>query len=364
MDGYSIKEIASALSAKAVGAVDLRIVNAAEPALAGPYDLAMAMSPQFAAQLSQGRAKAAVLAMDTDWQSLGLDAAILVERPRVAMAGVTQMLDRAVVVAPGLHPTAEIDPTATVVAPRGIGAFVVIGADVVIGANAQIAAHVSIGPGVQIGANAVLHAGTRIQGKTVIGDNFICQPGVVVGGDGFSFVTPEKSGVEAVRGTLGERGDAKSQSWLRIHSIGGVSIGDNVEVGANATIDQGTIRATMIGDGTKIDSQVQIGHNVVIGRDCLVCAQAGIAGSANIGNHVVLGGQSGVADNINVGDDVIAGGGTKILANVPAGRVLLGYPAMKMDAQIESYKALRRLPKLANEFKKLQEIVSKLGQND
>jgi UDP-3-O-[3-hydroxymyristoyl] glucosamine N-acyltransferase len=195
----------------------------------------------------------------------------------------------------------------------------------------------------------------------VIGDRFICQPGAVVGSDGFSFVTPEKSGVEAVRETLGARDDADPQSWTRIHSLGAVRIGDDVEIGANACIDRGTIRDTEIGTGTKLDNLVHVGHNVRIGRDCLLCGQVGIAGSAIIGDRVVLGGQCGVSDNIFVGDDVIAGGATKIFTNAPAGRVLLGSPAMKMETNVEAWKNIRRLPRLFRDVAALRRTVTGAG---
>ncbi|MFA5581591.1 MAG: UDP-3-O-(3-hydroxymyristoyl)glucosamine N-acyltransferase, partial [Paracoccaceae bacterium] len=131
--------------------------------------------------------------------------------------------------------------------------------------------------------------------------------------------------------------------------------------GANSCIDRGTIRATRIGNGTKIDNLVHIAHNVEVGRDCLFAGQVGIAGSTRIGNHVVFGGQVGVSDNISVGDGVVAGGGSKLMTKVPAGRVVLGYPAVRMDTHIDMYKALRRLPRMMERVLGLQETVSKNG---
>ena len=143
-----------------------------------------------------------------------------------------------------------------------------------------------------------------------------------------------------------------------------ISIGDDVELGANACIDRGTVRDTQIGNGCKFDNLAQIGHNVVIGNDCLICAQVGIAGSSRIGNNVVLGGQTGVSDNIFIGDNVITGGATKVLSNVPAGRVMLGYPAMKMDTQLDIYKQLRRLPRVIADVASLKKAVSKTDPSD
>ncbi len=361
---YSVAEIAAALGARAEGDTSLTITGAAEPAHATPDTIALAMDPKYADGLAKGAARVAVLWEGAEWRDLGLKAAIFVGRPRLAMSALTAMMDLGPGVNNGIHPMAVVDPSAEIGENTAIGPFVVIGKGVQIGPNAVIAAHVSIGNEAQIGADALLHAGARIGARVQIGDRFIAQPGAVIGADGFSFVTEQKSGVEEIRETLGTRDEVRAQSWLRIHSLGGIEIGDDVEVGANACIDRGTIRATTIGRGTKLDNLVHIGHNVQVGEDCLLCGQVGIAGSARIGNRVVLGGQCGVNDNIFVGDDVIAGGATKIFTNAPAGRVLLGYPAVKMETHVEMQKALRRLPRLADKVAALQKAVSKDSGND
>jgi UDP-3-O-[3-hydroxymyristoyl] glucosamine N-acyltransferase len=293
-----------------------------------------------------------------------LKAAIFIARPRFAMAGITRVLDPGPEIAAGVHPTAIIAPDAILGADAAVGPYAVIGPGVRIGTGARIAAHVSIAAGAVIGADAMILQGARIGARVMIGDRFICQPGAVIGSDGFSFVTPEKSGVEVVRETMGEQRASLEQSWVRIHSLGTVSIGDDVEIGANCTIDRGTIRPTTIGPGTKLDNLVHIGHNVSIGRDCLLCGQVGIAGSARIGDRVVLGGQCGVSDNIFVGDDVVAGGATKIFSNAPAGRVLLGSPALKMTTHMEAWKNIRRLGRLFDQVAELRDAVKKLGRAD
>ncbi len=364
MAGFSIADIAAALGAEAHGDTSLVITRASEPGDAGPDDLALAMDPKYAEGLAQGRARAALLWDGADWQALGLKAAIEVKRGRYAMSALTQLLDPGPEIAPGIHPTAVVHAEAFVGTGAAIAPFVVIGRGVRIGADARIASHVSIAEDTVIGDGALLHAGVRIGRHVRIGDRFIAQPGAVIGADGFSFVTPEKSRAETAREMTGDTGDAKAQSWTRIHSLGGVVLGDDIEVGANACIDAGTIRATRIGDGTKIDNQVHVAHNCVIGRDCLFAGQVGIAGSVTIGDNVILGGQTGVVDNIFIGDGVVAGGGTIILSNAPAGRVLLGYPAVKMDTHVETYKALRRLPRLARQVAELQKAVSKPGASD
>lgn len=361
---FTIKDIAAALNAEAFGAVDLSVTGAAEPADATADDLAIAMKPDYADGLSQGKARAAIVWAEADWQALGLDAAIVVPRPRYAMSGLTKLLDPGPDIAPGIHPSAVIDPTAIIGEGAAIGPLVVIGPRAKVGAAARIANHASVAEDAIIGDDALIHAGARIGARVRTGDRFICQPGAVIGGDGFSYVTPDKSRVEEARAAIGSDVEAKNASWTRIHSLGTVDIGDDVEVGANAAIDRGTIRATRIGNRTKVDSLVMIGHNVEVGEDTLLCGLVGIAGSTKIGNRVVLGGQVGVTDNTVVGDDVVAGGGTKILSRVPAGRIILGYPAMKMDQYITASQNWRRLPRLIEDVRALKKAVPLDDQDD
>lgn len=354
---HTIRDIALALGAEAAGDLDLTVTYAAEPQAAGPDDLALAMDPRYGDGIIRGQARAAMVWPGADWQAMGLKAVIFAPRGRLAMAGLTRLMDPGPDLAPGVHPMAIVHPSAEIGPGAAIGPFVTIGAGVVLGPNARIVSHASIAEGARVGADCLILQGARIGARVTIGDRFICQPGAVIGADGFSFVTPERSGVEEIRETLGSRADIKEQNWTRIHSLGAVSIGDDVEIGANVCIDRGTIRDTSVGSGTKLDNLVHIGHNVQIGRDCLLCGQVGIAGSARIGDRVVLGGQCGVNDNIFVGNDVIAGGATKIFTNAPAGRVLLGYPAVKMETHVEMQKALRRLPRLASRVAALEKGV-------
>lgn len=361
---YTVQEIANAVGASAYGDLKIKVSGVSEPGSAGVNDIALAMKPEYASQISNGRAEVAFLWPGADWQSFGLKAAIIAPRPRFAMSTMSSMLDRGQSFPNGIHPTAYIDASAKLAQGVSVGPFVCIGANVVIGANTVIGPQCYIGTDSQIGENSLLREGVKIGADVVIGDRFIAQPSAIIGGDGFSFVTPEVSQVEKVRDTLGEQGDIVNQSWARIHSLGGVEIGDDVEVGANTCIDRGSVRPTRIGNGVKIDNLTQIGHNVVIGDDCLICAQVGIAGSTRIGRNVVLGGQTGVSDNVFIGDNVITGGATKVLSNIPAGRVMLGYPAMKMETHIEIYKSLRKLPRLLRDVTNLQKAISNSNKKD
>lgn len=356
---YTVRQIADALGAKVLGDETITIVAPAEPATARADELALAMDPKYADGLAESEARAAIVWNGADWRSYGLEAAIIVPRPRYALAGVTRLMDPGPAIALGVHTLSVVDPSARIGEGAAIAPFVTIGANVMIGARARISPNVTIADGAIIGDDALILPGVRIMSRVRIGDRFIAQPNAVIGGDGLSFVTPEKSGVERARESLGDQGEISAQSWIRIHSLGGVVIGDDVELGSCACVDAGTIRPTEIGDGTKIDNQVQVAHNVTVGRDCLFAAHVGIAGSTRIGDRVVLGGQVGVTDNIFIGDDVIAGGGTKILSNAPAGRVMLGYPGQKMEQFMEGSRYLRRLKRMHERLAELEKVVSK-----
>ncbi|MEX0285683.1 MAG: UDP-3-O-(3-hydroxymyristoyl)glucosamine N-acyltransferase [Paracoccaceae bacterium] len=361
---HTVRDIADALGLEARGDVSLPIRAAAEPGDAGPEDLAMAMSPKYAEGLGRGRARAALVWQGADWQAMGLEAAIFVARPRLAMSGLSRVFDPGQGLDGGIHPAAHIDDSAHIGADVSIGPGACIGARARIGDRSVIGPNTVIGMDAVIGQDALIRDQVSIGARVRIGDRFICQPGARIGADGFSFVTPELSTTEAARETMGDSDAAQSQSWVRIHSLGAVTIGNDVEIGANATVDNGTVRNTEIGEGTKLDNLVHIGHNSRVGRHCLLCGQVGVSGSVDIGDYAVLGGQVGVADNTKVGKRAILTGATKATSNVPPGRVMMGYPAVKMELHTEIYKAQRRLPRLMQQVAALQKAVFKDGPSD
>ena len=364
MTTYSIADIAKAVGATAVGDVSLCVTGLSEPADAAENSLALASTPKYAEHLAKGEAQAAFMWADADWASVGLKAAILPTRPRYAMSGLTKMFDPGPGFEDGIHTTALIDPTAVIGADVNIGPYAIVGARAQVGDGTVVGPHCYIGTDAAIGAGSFLREHVSIGARVRIGERFFAHPGVRLGGDGFSFVTPEKSDVEEARESLGDNVEATQQAWHRIHSLGGIVIGDDVEIGVNTAIDYGTIRPTKVGDRTKIDNLVHIAHNVVVGNDCLICGQVGIAGSSVIGDGCVFGGQVGISDNLKIGDRVICGASSKVLSNIPAGRVVLGYPAVKMDLHVEMYKALRRLPRLTQDIAALKKAVFKSSTND
>ncbi|MDT8342921.1 MAG: UDP-3-O-(3-hydroxymyristoyl)glucosamine N-acyltransferase [Thermohalobaculum sp.] len=353
--GYSIAEIAARVGLEAEGDLALAIERPAEPASAGPDDLALAMSKTYAAALASCRARAAVLWPGADWRALGFQAALFAPRARLALSGITGLFEPALDVAPGIHPTAVIDPSASIGADCWIGPFAVIGAGVTLGAGARIQPHVSIGRGAAIGPGAILRAGVRIGCDVRLGARVSIHPNACLGADGFSYVTPERGSVEAAKATGAVDDHSRNLSLRRIASLGTVVIGDDVEIGANTCIDRGTVADTVIGAGTKIDNLVMIGHNVRIGENCMLCGQVGLAGSSTIGDRVVLGGKAGVADHITVGSDVVVAGGSLVGTDAAAQSVMLGVPALPRSKALEQMMAVRRLPRALEQLRELRE---------
>lgn len=355
---FTVSQIAERTGLSFVGDGTLEVTGAAEPGLARESQLALAMSPDFADALSEGHARAAVLWPDADWRALGLEAALFAPRPRIVLAEMGELFDKGPELTEGTHPTAVIADSAEIGANARIGPFAVIGPRVRIGADARIAAHVTVGEDSTIGPNALLHAGVRIAHGVTIGARFIAQSNAVLGSDGFSYVTPDPGAVESAKRTGGVSDAARNLAFRRIASLGGLEIGDDVEVGAGACIDRGTIASTTIGNGAKIDNLVQIGHNCRIGSLCLLCGHVGLAGSVTVGDRAVLGGKTGVADHLTIGHDSVLAGGSLVGTNIAPGTVALGAPAIDRKEAQRMMMAMRRLPRA---IEQLREIRRKLG---
>ncbi len=357
---FTVAEIAAALGATIEGKGDLRVRGLVHPDMASPDDLVMASSPDFLKRIVPGSARAGLLAQGADWQAAGLEAAILVSRPRYAMAHVTRAFAHRDALDPGIHPSAIIEAGADIGADVRIGPFVHIAAHARIGAGSCLYAHVSVGEGAVLGEGALVHTGARIASRVTIGARAILHQNAVIGADGFSFVTPDRGAVEAAKASGGSESGTQNLALERIYSLAAVTLGDDVEIGAGTTIDRGTLRDTRIGAGTKIDNQVQIGHNVTIGQTCMLCAQVGIAGSAEIGDRVVLGGKVGVADHVKIGSDVLVAAASAVASNIKSRSIMMGVPAMPRDEAMRSVMALRRLPRLMETVDALKKRLSSM----
>jgi len=344
-------EIATALAARLDGDGMIEVDRLVHPdAAKGPSDLALAMSAEAAAALERTRARAVVVLAGRPPPSGRFDAVIAVDQLRFALAKLTALFDKGPAHAAGVHATAIVADNARVAPTASIGPYTVIGERSRIGAGTVIMSHVTIGADVVIGDDGLVHAGVRIGDRVVIGDRVIIQHNAVIGSDGFSFA-PDMGPREPYPPTT---------RLMRVHSLGNVVIGDDVEIGAATTIDRSTLQSTVIGSGTKIDNHVHIGHNVAIGRDCIICGMVGISGSVTLGERVRLGGGVGIADHVSIGTEAIVGAGSGVAADVPEPSYVAGYPAVPIEKLMQQQVFLGRHRSLQQRLESLAERVAAL----
>ena len=249
-------------------------------------------------------------------------------------------------IASHIHPSAVIDPTASVADGVSIGACSVIGASSRIEKGARIYPNVTIYQDVTVGEDSSIHSGAVIRERSQIGARVIIHNNVVVGCDGFGYAKDEQ------------------RSWLKIPQTGRVVIEDDVEIGAGTTIDRASVGESRIGRGTKIDNLVQIGHSCTVGEDSLLCAQVGLAGSSHIGSRVILAGQAGVAGHLTIGDDVVLTAKSATSHDVPAGKVISGIPAFDNKDWLRSTAAFRRLGEMQRRLRELEKKLDQLGSKE
>lgn len=360
---YTMEALAKALDGRLDGDAGYKVVRTVHPAdECKSGDLALAMEPGLLPLLKQSKAEVAIVGEGAEVPA-NLKATIFVGRSRYAMSKLTALFEKKLPACDGIHPSAFVEEGAEIAEGVSIGAFSYVAAGAVIGANTVIHPQSYIGPDAQIGPNGLIYPGVRIGARVIIGARSIIHYNTTIGADGFSFVTPEVGSVEAAK-TTGEVGSSTNTQLVRIASLGAVVLGDDVEVGANTSIDRGTIVSTCIGNGTKIDNQVQIGHNVKVGDHCLLCGRVGIAGSTVIGDRVVLGGGVGVADHVKVGDDVVAMAMSGIAGHVHPKTVIGGVPAKPRKKFMEDIKNIARVKFLSAKIKTVMERLDALEKND
>ncbi len=341
----TIAALAEALSMPFAGEGEMPVGRPSDPSVAEAGDLAIALSPAFSEAVRHGAASAAILWDGASLEALGLRAAIFAPSGRLILSRISSALQQADAFSSGISPHALVDATASLGTDCTIGPFSTIGPGAKIAAGARIGARVTVGAGARVGPGAQLHDGAWLGPRVTAGANLVMQPGAVVGSDGFSFATASPSNPERAKATGGAARltPPDDPDWHKTMSLGAVILGDDVEIGANSTVDAGTLKPTRIGTGSKLDNLVHVGHNVEVGDHCLLCGMTGIAGSVVIGDRVVLGGQTGVGDHNRIGNDVVTGAGTMIQSNVPAGSVLLGYPSQRMDRAVALFGKLKRM---------------------
>ncbi|MGH9599172.1 MAG: UDP-3-O-(3-hydroxymyristoyl)glucosamine N-acyltransferase, partial [Terracidiphilus sp.] len=298
-------ELASRLGAELRGDADLDVTGVKGIEEAGPAEITFVANPRYAGLARKTRA-AAVL-VEPDFQEIAA-ATLRIRNPYLAFSRALGFFYQPPVYAPGIHPTAVVDPTAEIGEGAHIGAYVVIGPRVRIGSHATLLPHVVLYPGVEAGSHFFAHAHAVVRENCTLGDYVTLENGAVIGADGFGFAKNEAG------------------QWEKIPQSGPARLGSRVDVQANACIDRATVGATEIGDGTKIDNLVQVGHGSRVGENTLLCAQTGLAGSSTIGSNVILAGQVGIAGHCSVGDGAILTAQSAVSHDVPPGKTISGSP--------------------------------------
>jgi UDP-3-O-[3-hydroxymyristoyl] glucosamine N-acyltransferase len=340
----SLSEIADLVQGRFVGDPDLMISGVAPFEQAGEHDITVAGNARFLKKIDECRAAAMIVPQQVEIAQRNL---VQVDNPMVAFARVLQRFYPPVQPRVGIHPRAEIGPEFKHGRNISIGPQVVIGQQVTVGDQVWLHPGVVIGDGVAIGNDVIIHPNVTIQERTIIGSRVIIHSGTVIGSDGFGF---------APDGTR----------YHKIPHTGIVQIDDDVEIGANNTIDRGTFGKTRIGQGVKTDNLVHVAHNVTVGENTVLVAQVGISGSVTIGKNAVLAGQAGVAGHLTIGDHATVGPQTGVGKSVPDGQIVsAGIPEMPHRLWLRVVRTIPRLPDISKRLlgleKRLKKIEEKLG---
>ena len=303
---------------------------------ATPGDLSFLASARYAPLYEQTKAGAVLVAPEFENVPTTAAARIVVQKPHDAMLTVLPRLYRAPRREPGVHATARIGRGVTLGSDVTVGPYVVIGDGAVIGDRVWIDSHAVVGAGVTVGADVRIYPSVTLYSGTTLGPRAIVHAGARIGSDGFGYVF-------------------RDGAHEKIPHVGRCIIEQDVEIGANSTIDRGSIDDTVVGAGTKIDNLVHVAHNVRIGRLCLIMAQVGIAGSVHVGDGVILAGQVGLAGHVNIGDRARLAAQAGVFGDIPAGETWSGYPARPHRQSLRASAALLRLAEIIKKLERIAE---------
>ena len=320
-----------------------KISGAAAVAEALPGEVTFFGNPKYLPQLRSSKATAVLVPLAFAGEVPAL--CIRCENPTLAFSKVIgKFAPPPVCFPPGVHPTAVIAPGVVLGAEVSIQPCAVIEEGASIGARTVIGAHSYVGHGTQIGSDCHLHPRVTIGSRCQIGNRVILHSGVVLGSDGFGF-------------------ELQNGRHVKIQQIGIVQIDDDVEIGANSSVDRARFGRTWIGEGTKIDNLVQVGHNVVIGKHCILCALTGVSGSTKIGDYVTLAGQVGTVGHVEIGDGVVVGAQSGVSKSLPAKQIYMGTPAVPAREWKEQVAQIHSLHKLRARIARLEQLLGAAGQS-
>jgi UDP-3-O-[3-hydroxymyristoyl] glucosamine N-acyltransferase len=337
-----MKELADFLGCTLEGDGSARVSGVASPSSAGAEDLIYVDSPRHLDRAASSAARCVVLA-----PGISMPGKILIRaaNPKLIFARAAEWLLPPAPIAKGIHPTAVIAPSAQLAPGVGVGPYAVIEEDVRIGAGTEIGAFCFLGRGARIAEGCRLYPRVTLYAGARLANRVILHSGAVIGSDGFGYV-------------------AENGKRRKFPQVGEVEIHEDVEIGANATIDRGSLDRTEIGAGTKLDNLVHVAHNVSIGENTVIAAQTGVSGSSAIGKNVAIGGQVGVADHCEIEDGAVVGAQAGIPSGkiVHRGQVVWGTPARPLDKFKKQFAWFSRLPELAERVKKLENHILAKGE--
>lgn len=326
MKQLTIEQINEVLKGTIVGTTTTKITAPEQLELAGETEISFIGNKKYEKFWATSKACVAVVNEDITIEPGENRVFIKVKNADLAMSQVLALFaPPAPIFKVNIHPTATIDETAQIGEGVKIGANCYVGPNVVIGENSTLYPNVTILDECTIGKNTTLWPGAVVRERCHIGNDCIIHPNATIGADGFGFRPDPQKGL------------------VKIPQIGNVIIGNNVEIGANSSVDRGKFSSTVLGDGCKIDNLVQIGHNSKLGMFCIMAGNSGLAGSVTLGNGVIIGGSASIKDHTTIGDGAIIGAGSGVAADVPAGKTMLGYPAIDARDALRQWAILKRL---------------------
>jgi UDP-3-O-[3-hydroxymyristoyl] glucosamine N-acyltransferase len=334
----TLRELAELVGGEVAGNGDIPIKGLAPIESATEGDITFITSPKYAGFLRETAASAAIVPPDLSVEGKDL---LITKNPQLAYAKILTLFASKPHIAKGVDRRAYVGRNPKIGRDVTIHPFAYIGDNVEIGDRAVIYPGVYIGNGCGIGEGVVINPNAVVMDGCMIGNRVIIHAGAVIGSDGFGFAREGKG-------------------HYKIPQVGIVQIDDDVEIGANTTIDRAAFGKTWIKRGTKIDNLVQIAHNVAVGEDSIIVAQAGIAGSSNLGNNVVLAGQVAVADHVTVGSNVMVGGKSGVASDIPDNQVMSGYPAIPHREWLKASMTFSHLPEMRKALNELKKRVEEL----